>query len=134
MTKHLTTFAWVWGVCFLAAWGLMSFIKVAEKHGDPSHWWLGFIALLVTAPIAAAVTTGLGVFRKSIAGTDYEKKLDKVKGLRIGTVSLLIGFAGFAEAVAFDTGIGQVVFFLAWIGMLVGFGVHLHEMFKGVRV
>ena len=130
MANWLITFGWVWGVCFLATWGLASFIKLAENQSDLSNWYLGAISLLISLPIGVILTIILSIFRILTVGTEYERKLNKAKGLRIGTISLLVAIGGFAEAVAFGTGIGQVVFFLAFVGMLVGGAVHIYEMFK----
>jgi hypothetical protein len=124
------TLGWVWSVYFLAIWGIAGFIKVAEKQTEISGWWLGTASLLISLPIAVATTIGLRHFRKSISGTELEGKLAKAKGMRIFTVSALIGFGGAAEAVAFGTGLGQVVFFLAWIGVMIGIGIHFYEAFK----
>jgi hypothetical protein len=133
MYKFSMTLGWVWGVCFLAIWGIVAFIKVAERQTEITGWWLGAVSLLISLPIAVAVTTGLRHFRKSIAGTELEGKLAKAKGLRVLTVSVLVGFGGAAEVVAFGTGLGEVVFFLAWIGGIVGLGINLYEILKDYR-
>lgn len=130
MRKSLITFGWVWSVCFLAAWGLMSFLKVAGQHIETSGIYLGLISLGVSLPIGAIITLFLNIFRSVISGTEYEEKLEKAKGIRIGMVSFIVGIIGFGEAVAFNTGIGNIVFLLAFIGMLIGGAVHLSEMFN----
>ena len=115
----------------MAAWGLITFLKAAEQQIDASGWFLGLIALGLSFPVALVITFILNRFRSSIAGTVYERRLEKAKGMRIGTVSAIVGFIGFAEAVAFGSGVGQVVFFIAWIGVMIGMGVHFYEMFRG---
>ncbi len=131
MGNKIITFGWVWVVCFLLSWGLMAFIKVADQHTDVSGWYLGLISVGFSFPIAALITVFLNIFRSSIEGTAYEKRLEKAKGLRIGTISVLVGFLGAGEAVAFGTGIGQVIFFLAFIGVVVAMGIHFYEIFSG---
>jgi hypothetical protein len=133
MRKYLATFGWVWGVCFLATWGAMGFIKVAEKSTDVHGWSLAIFALVVTIPMAFLITLAVVLFRASISGTAYEKRLMSVKGLRIGFVSMLVGLAGFAEEVAFGTGLGEIVFWGSFIGVAIGGAVHAYEMFRGVR-
>ena len=108
----------------------MAFIKVADQHTSVSGWYLGLVSLGLSLPIAALITVALNIFRSSIEGTAAEKRLEKAKGMRIGTISVLIGFLGAGEAVAFGTGIGQVVFFLAFIGVVVSMCIHVYEMFN----
>jgi hypothetical protein len=132
MRKYLATFGWVWGVCFLAAWGAMGFIKAAERSADVHAWSLAILALAVTIPVALLITLAVGFFRASITGTAYEKKLMAVKGLRIAFISMLVGFAGFAEDVAIGSGLGNIVLVLAIVGIVVGGLVHVYEMLKDI--
>jgi hypothetical protein len=111
----------------------MGFIKVAEKSTDVHGWSLAIFALVVTIPMAFLITLAVVLFRASISGTAYEKRLMSVKGLRIGFVSMLVGLAGFAEEVAFGTGLGEIVFWGSFIGVAIGGAVHAYEMFRGVR-
>jgi hypothetical protein len=129
MRKHLVTLGWVWGVCFIAAWGAMGFVTVAERSVDVHGWSIAILALVVTIPIALLITLALAVFRASITGTAYERKLMRVRGLRIGFLSLL---AGFAEDVAFGTGLGNIVLVLAIAGMVIGGIVHVYEMLRDI--
>jgi len=131
MRDKIITFGWVWVVCFLLSWGLMASIKVADQHASVSGWYLGLVSVGVSLPIAALITVFLNIFRSSIEGATYEKRLEKAKGMRIGIISVLIGFLGAGEAVAFGTGVGQVVFFLAFIGVIISMGIHFYEMFGG---
>jgi len=124
MINKITTFGWVWAVCFLASWGLIALIK--ESDG----WYLGLAAVGISLPVSVTITGILFIFRSSIAGTQYEKQLNEVKGLRIVTVSAIIAFFGGAEVGVFATGVGQIIVFLAIIGAVIGMTIHLFEMME----
>jgi len=106
----------------------MAFINAADENTTVTGWYLGLIAFGISFPVAVLISAILVNFRSSISGTEFEKQLSKAKGMRIGTVSAIVGFLGAGEAVAFGTGLGQVIFFIAWIGVVVGIAVHFHEM------
>jgi len=110
----------------------MGFIKAAERSADVHAWSLAILALAVTIPVALLITLAVGFFRASITGTAYEKKLMAVKGLRIAFISMLVGFAGFAEDVAIGSGLGNIVLVLAIVGIVVGGLVHVYEMLKDI--
>lgn len=130
MDNKITTFIWVWVVCFLLSWGIMSFIKVAEQYTEVSGWYLGLISFGISFPIAAIITIFLIIFRSSIKGTKYEKRLAKVKGLRIVIISFLLGVLGVGELVAYGTGVGKIIFYLSFIGAVIGMVIHSYEMFN----
>ncbi len=62
---------------------------------------------------------------------ETQNKIDKFKGLKIGTAFFLIACVGFALVALFDLGIGRFMVLLGILGGFVGFAIHVNELISG---